>query len=427
VVWWATEKDAARSPLARILLGREDGVAEIPDAVPGTRPGSAEIEGAAGELWFATDGAVAAEPVRPVLLPPRPASAAVPDLAVARFDRSLDERWTRTSYTALTRHAHDAAVAGLPPASSPEKVEVDERAKTDEVAPEPVAAVRAPLAGDDPLAGPLLLGGLPGGARFGTLVHEVLERVDFAADDVESQLSVAARDRGAERLVPGQVDALVAGLVAVLDTPLGPLFDGRRLRDLGRGDRLDELAFDLPLAGGDRPAGDTTVAMAAIADVFEQHLPIDDPVATYHERLRDPLLEASVRGYLNGSIDLVARIGDRHVVVDYKSNALAPRGVELTSWHYRPAALGPAMRDADYPLQAALYAVALHRYLRWRRPGYDPEVHLGGVGYLFVRGMTGADTPLVDGHPCGVFAWHPPAAFVTALSDLLDTGAAGAG
>ena len=32
------------------------------------------------------------------------------------------------------------------------------------------------------------------------------------------------------------------------------------------------------------------------------------------------------------------------------------------------------------------------------------------------------DAPAVDGHPCGVFAWQPPPAFVLALSDLLDAG-----
>ncbi len=51
------------------------------------------------------------------------------------------------------------------------------------------------------------------------------------------------------------------------------------------------------------------------------------------------------------------------------------------------------MIAAHYPLQALLYSVALHRYLRWRLPGYDPERHLGGVLYLFVRGMCGPDTP----------------------------------
>jgi exodeoxyribonuclease V beta subunit len=72
----------------------------------------------------------------------------------------------------------------------------------------------------------------------------------------------------------------------------------------------------------------------------------------------------------------------------------------------------------------------LHRYLRWRLPGYDPDTHLGGVLYLFVRGMAGPDTPDADGSsdsdgsPAGVFSWRPPAALLVALSDLL-AGAAG--
>ena len=48
------------------------------------------------------------------------------------------------------------------------------------------------------------------------------------------------------------------------------------------------------------------------------------------------------------------------------------------------------MQRAHYPLQALLYTVALHRYLRWRLPGYDPDAHLAGVLYLFLRGMIGA-------------------------------------
>ena len=40
--------------------------------------------------------------------------------------------------------------------------------------------------------------------------------------------------------------------------------------------------------------------------------------------------------------------------------------------------------------------------------------------YLYLRGMCGPDTPVVDGQPCGVFAWRPPVALVEAVSDLLD-------
>jgi exodeoxyribonuclease V beta subunit len=78
------------------------------------------------------------------------------------------------------------------------------------------------------------------------------------------------------------------------------------------------------------------------------------------------------------------------------------------------------MMAAHYPLQLLLYSVALHRFLRWRLPGYVPEQHLGGGLYLFVRGMCGPATPAVDGTPCGVLGWRPPAPLVIALSALLD-------
>ncbi len=99
------------------------------------------------------------------------------------------------------------------------------------------------------------------------------------------------------------------------------------------------------------------------------------------------------------------------------SRRLPPGSGQLTAADYTPARLAEAMLESDYPLQALLYSVALHRYLRWRQPGYAPEQHLGGVLYLYLRGMCGPQTPVVDGQPCGVFAWRPPAALVTELSD----------
>src|SRR2546430_275071 len=112
----------------------------------------------------------------------------------------------------------------------------------------------------------------------------------------------------------------------------------------------------------------------------------------------------------------------RFAVIDHKTNWLGAGEEPLSAWHYRPEAMAEAMQRAHYPLQALLYSVALHRYLRWRLRGYDPDRNLAGVLYLFLRGMAGADTPAVDGQPCGVFAWRPPTALVLALSDLLDQG-----
>jgi exodeoxyribonuclease V beta subunit len=137
----------------------------------------------------------------------------------------------------------------------------------------------------------------------------------------------------------------------------------------------------------------------------------------------DPLGGQSLRGYLSGSVDAVLRIpGPRYLVVDYKTNWLGDADRPLTAADYARPRLVEAMLHSDYPLQAVLYSIVLHRFLRWRQPSYDPATHLGGVLYLFVRGMCGADTPVADGHPAGVFSWQPPASFVASLSDLLDAG-----
>ncbi|MCZ7631500.1 MAG: hypothetical protein M5U19_21680 [Microthrixaceae bacterium] len=53
-------------------------------------------------------------------------------------------------------------------------------------------------------------------------------------------------------------------------------------------------------------------------------------------------------------------------------------------------------------------------------PATTPDRHLGGIGYLFVRGMVGPGTPTVDGVPHGLAEWHPPAALIDDLSELLD-------
>jgi exodeoxyribonuclease V beta subunit len=154
-------------------------------------------------------------------------------------------------------------------------------------------------------------------------------------------------------------------------------------------------------------------------------------MAPYAARLAgDGLGDQPLRGYLTGSIDAVLRIpgqdSSRYVVVDYKTNWLGEDGAPLTAADYGRARLAEAMLHSDYPLQALLYSVVLHRFLRWRQSGYDPRRHLGGVMYLFVRGMCGPDTPVVDGHPAGVFDWAPPPALIVALSDLLDAGRAAA-
>jgi exodeoxyribonuclease V beta subunit len=252
----------------------------------------------------------------------------------------------------------------------------------------------------------------------------VLEHADPFAPDLAAELATRVREQLAWWPVEASVEELAEALVPLHDTPLGPLAAGLTLGRIGLPDRLRELDFEIPLSGGDRAPG-PDVRLADVGALLRDHLAADDPLAPYaHRLLGAGLAEQSLRGYLSGSIDVVLRIptgkGPRYLVVDYKTNRLGDPEHPLTAADYTRERLTEAMLHSDYPLQALLYVVVVHRYLRWRQPGYDPAVHLGGVLYLYVRGMCGAATPVVDGHPAGVFSWLPPVALVTALSDLLD-------
>jgi exodeoxyribonuclease V beta subunit len=412
VVWWAPTWDSRNSPLGRLLFARDEegNVAPYRDSVPDDADAVARFDA----LAAAAPGCVAVERSR--LGRPASWSRALgrhAELAAAAFDRDLDVRWRRTSFSAMTAGTYEARVT-----SEPEETVVSD--EPDAATPLPGAAE----AHDGSLTAPSLLAGMPVGVHVGTLVHQVLEATDFAAPDLDAELTAQIAAARALRTVEiGDAQDVVAGLRAAIETPLGPLVGGIRLRDVARADRLDELEFELPLAGGDQPVG--RLMLGAIADALRRHLPPGDPLAGYADRLGDPALHHDVRGYLTGSLDLVVRLpGERFAVVDYKTNWLGPPDAELTAWHHRPEALAEEMVRAHYGLQALLYTAALHRYLRWRLPGYDPDRNLAGVLYLFVRGMTGPDTPTVDGAPCGVFAWRPGRALVDDLSDVLD-GAGG--
>jgi exodeoxyribonuclease V beta subunit len=265
------------------------------------------------------------------------------------------------------------------------------------------------------------------GATFGSLVHAVLEHTDPDADDLRAEILGHIDEQRGWWPVDLDRESLADALVAVCDSPLGgpgSLLAGVTLRGVPLTDRLREMDFEIPLAGGDvRGRGAADVRLGDLAPLLERHLPDGDPVRAYAAALGGPLGDQPLRGYLTGSVDVVLRVptpdGPRFHVVDYKTNWLGPVDEPLTAAAYRPEALDAAMGHSDYPLQALLYAAVLHRFLRWRLPGYDPQRHLGEVLYLYVRGMCGPATPIVGGVPCGVFTWQAPVSLVDELSDLL--------
>jgi exodeoxyribonuclease V beta subunit len=409
VAWWAPSWDEPNGGLSRLLRGRRPGDEEVPDRVSPDKVSDDDAMVLFKE-WEAAGGLVVEESVvRPV--PSLPVEAPRGDLAARHFHRHIDAAWRRTSYSGLIRAAETTPVS-----SEPEVVELD-----DEIAEIPLTASAVGADVPSPMAH------LPMGAKFGTLVHAVLETADPFATDLAVELETKIREHAVWWPVEVPSDELAAALVPMHDTPLGPLADGLTLRQIGLRDRLREMDFEFPLAGGDLRAAAPEIRLSHVGELVRAHLPKSDPMAPYADRLTGAALGTQpLKGYLSGSVDAVLRIGQRYVVVDYKTNWLGDPSEPLTAADYAQPRLVEAMLHSDYPLQALLYSVVLHRFLRWRHRGYAPEKQLGGVMYLFLRGMCGADTPVVDGHPAGVFSWHPPAPLITAISDLLDEGRAAA-
>ena len=414
VAWWAPSARACDSGLTRMLLGRSAGDATVPASVP--LPPATEVD-VQLQAWADAGGfALERSDIEPGA--GRVPTEDPPELAVRTLVRTIDESWRRTSYSGLIRAEEQAGA--LSPESEPEV-----EGTVDEPTPEDSEVATAPAARplDHDLPSPMA--DLPAGATFGSLVHGVLEHADPQADDLPAELLARVREQQQWWSVDASAEEIATALLPMQSTSLGPLANGLRLVDIGRADRLCELDFEIPLAGGDLRHDPPDVRLAELGGVLRRHLAPGDPMLAYADQLESPALGGqSLRGYLSGSIDVVLRVPDgagaRYLVVDYKSNLLGDRGLPVTAWGYRPEALTSAMLHSHYPLQALLYSVVLHRYLRWRQPGYDPERHLGGILYLYVRGMCGPETPEVDGQPCGVFAWRPPAAMIQELSALLD-------
>ena len=323
----------------------------------------------------------------------------------ARLGCPLDYAWRRVSFSSLSPDhplGGDADTTEQPDRTD-ETVDVEGEGE-------------APPA----VAEGLVMAELPRGARFGSLVHEIFKSIPFDAPDLPGAIRRELARVTRHSSWDFEVDTFVAGMVEAMHTPLGPDGDAPTLRDLQTARTLKEVDFELPLR-----TEASTISLRDIADVVLDHLPGEDLHRPYIAGLHD-LEPRRFRGYLTGGIDLIAAVpgpgGDRYVVMDFKSNTLPTRGETPAATDYGPRPLTVAMHHGNYVLQALLYQVALHRYLQWRLDGYRPAAHLGGSMYLFVRGMIGAGTPVVDGERCGVARWSPPTRMIVALSDLFAGG-----
>jgi len=256
-------------------------------------------------------------------------------------------------------------------------------------------------AGDEIEALPLVRSRFSG-SRFGNALHEALERVDFAAwldwrdalpptGQLEAVASALRNWGYASDL--DQEEGLPLLTTLVSETLNAPMPEGTRLAALPHADRCIEMEFHLALA---------PFAVDAWLSLLHAHGLLPDR-AGFGLRQR-------LEGLLTGRIDLVYQAGGRYYVLDYKSNQLPDYGRD---------AVALAIREGEYDLQYLLYTLALHRWLRFRLGAdYDIDQHLGGVRYVFCRGLDRDD----PAHP-GVHALRLPSHAILAIDALMQHGA----
>ncbi|MEP3349949.1 MAG: exodeoxyribonuclease V subunit beta [Marinomonas sp.] len=158
------------------------------------------------------------------------------------------------------------------------------------------------------------------------------------------------------------------------------------------------------------------LTQSACRKEMEFFIPVDgmnalqlDRISREHDavsRIAPMIQDRPLKGMLKGFIDLLFEWEGRYYVLDYKSNYL---GDEFAD--YEQDKLVHAMGEHRYDLQYQLYTLALHRLLKQRLPDYDYEKHVGGVVYLFLRGMR-------SGQQTGVFQTRLTLEHVNALDAL---------
>lgn len=440
-----TAKNPGRNAWARLLLReRDDQGRWLSDAMPAELASGDDLaawQERLERLCATSEGTLGwsiEEPLGGPLPAPVLPQETHQDLQARAWNRgSLKDDWKVTSYSALARrHSWDEDKRHEQQATSPENLfGVPPAASQTEVAPQPGdAEIDDSLDGDTSSDGQLAnWQALGAGPDVGSWVHAVLEHLDFAnaqAKDLRSLAQLSA-DLGWRHAVvkPIQHAALQALAPAWLHTPL----DGKlalpkdfSLTHLSATDRLDEFPFDLSLGLGAQNIDPEAIQAALLPQLLES----EGEGPAWLVRLRKIAdLFPSLHGILTGTIDLVLRANGRFYIADYKTNRLKDRqGQVLSANQYRGAELAHAMAEHGYHLQALLYSLAVHRWLRQRLgETYSYDQHFGGHLYLFLRGMDGSRQRGQDLTCSGVFAERWPLAVIQALDSALSPSQPAAG
>jgi len=197
----------------------------------------------------------------------------------------------------------------------------------------------------------LLSSGYPRGARVGTALHEVFEKIDFSnfSRDLEAVIYQAFKNQHM-RLSETNMKATVAMVQNV-------------------------LTARLPVVRGAKPVESESFALSSITSA-DKRAEVEFNFNYENEFLKN---------YCTGFIDLLFKRGEYYCLLDWKTDSL---NEDFLSY----ADNGELKKhmDESYSIQRVLYSYCL---IKWLKGFYKTlseqeifESHFGGIYYVFLRG-----------------------------------------
>ena len=238
----------------------------------------------------------------------------------------------------------------------------------------------------------------PRGAKAGTCLHTILEKIDY----IEKDFSLIEKVVQEELLFYGfdgnWSDALCRMIKDLFALPLKGKGENFCLASIAKEKRITEMEFYFPIG---------KINSRQVGEIFSTYG--DTAVNENFAEMIKKLNFSSIQGLLKGYIDLIFQKADRYYIADWKSNYL---GIQLQD--YGKQKIREVMISEYYLFQAYLYTIALHKYLSRNLIGYDYEKHFGCVFYVFLRGIDPSGNP-----EYGIFRHRPPFPLITALDQYL--------
>lgn len=236
---------------------------------------------------------------------------------------------------------------------------------------------------------PLKMSSFPSGKEAGSVLHSILEKVDFSKDDntdIIREILKKEMDLPDEDL-ENTVEAVNGCVAAVSNVRM---FGGKSLRDAGSRNMSAEMEFFLK-----------------VKDDVKKGLVSGVIAGKYPEcRIGGDAIQ---KGFMHGYIDLALKTGGKYYIIDWKSNNLGS-----FEENYFEEKIEEEMKKHNYYLQYMIYLAAFDKYISSIDPDYSYSENFGGVRYVFLRGVN------ADNEKSGIFYDCPEEALLREFQQLFE-------